>query len=221
MSFQTLQELTVQASVARVNLLPDGLDDARNFRKLQLGLGAVLVGVVGVVGAAYVVGTGHVTSAEDALAAEQVRTTQLQSEQRRYADVPKVEAQVTAAEQAQVAVNAYNVNWYSMLDAVAANSPETSSMESLSLALDATAIAPGGAGTVEPSDPLGVAGVGTVTLTGSTISQDKVAAVLEGLARVPGLAHPLLSNSTYAADTGVVDYSTTATITHDALLNKQ
>lgn len=221
MSFQTLQDVTTQAAVPRVDLLPAGLDDARTFRRVQLGLGLALACVVGLVGAAYVVGAGHVTDAEDTLAAEQFRTSQLQAEQAQYGDVPAIDAEVAAAESAQRAVTAFDVSWFSMLNAVAANTPENTTINSVTLSLDAAATAPGGAGAVAPTDPLGVAGVGSVSLLGSTVSQDKVASMLEGLGRVPGVAHPLLSTSTYAADTGVVAYTTSATITHDALLNQQ
>lgn len=221
MSFQTLQDVTTRTAVARVDLLPEGLDDARNFRRVQLGLGLALTVVVGLVGAAYVIGAGHVTQAEDALATEQSRTVQLQAQQARYGDVPAIDREVAAAESAQRAVTAFDVSWFAMLNSIAENTPANTSITSLTVALDPAATAPGGAGAVAATDPLGVQGVGSVSLIGSTVSQDKVASMLEGLARVPGLAHPLVSTSTYAADSGVVTYDTSATITHDALLNQQ
>ncbi|MEW1957548.1 hypothetical protein [Kineococcus sp. NPDC059986] len=221
MSMNTLQDLTTHTTVARVNLLPPGLDDARKLRQLQMGLGAGVLVTVALVGLGYVIGAGHVSTAQDALASEQARTVQLQTEQRQYAEVPKVEAQVVAAEKAQAAVNAPNVSWAGMLDAIATSGPANNSFQSLALALDPAATGATGVGTTAPTDPLGVPGIGTLTITGATRSQNDVASVLEGLTRVQGLAHPLLSTSTFAPDTGVVDYTTTATITPDALLNKQ
>lgn len=221
MSSLLLPDVTTQAAVPRVDLLPEGLDDARNFRRLQGGLGLALVCVVGLLAAAHSIGAGHVSAAEDALGVEQTRTAQLRTEAARYADVPVVEAQVAAAESAQRAVTAYDVSWFSLLNSIAAGTPANTTINSLTLTLDAAATAPGGAGAVAATDPLGVQGVGSLNLLGSTVSQDKVASMLEGLAGVPGLAHPLVSTSTYTADTGVVAYTTSATITHDALLNQQ
>ncbi|NAZ81696.1 hypothetical protein GTR02_07675 [Kineococcus sp. R8] len=221
MSFATLEAVATQSVVARVDLLPEGFDDARRFRRVQLGLGAGLLAVVGLVGLAAVIGAGHVRAAEDALAAEQTRTLQLQRQQAAYREVPVVAEQLDAARSAQRAVTAFDVSWFGMLDAVAANTPAATSVTTMTLTLDPAATAPGGAGIVPAADPLGVPGVGGVTVVGTAPSQDAVASLLEGLARVPGLAHPLVSSSTAAAGTAGVSYTTTATITPDALLNQQ
>jgi len=220
MSFATLEAVATQSVVARVDLLPAGLDDARRFRRVQAGLGGALLLVLGLVALAWVIGAGHVRTAEDALGAEQQRTTQLQRQQARYAEVPVVTKQLDAARAAQRAVSAFDVSWFGMLDAVAGRTPAETTVSTMTLTLDPAATSPGGSGVVPPTDPLGVPGVGSVTMVGTAPSQDAVASLLEGLAQVPGLAHPLVTSSTFTSSTSGVAYTTTTTITPRALLNQ-
>jgi len=221
MSFATLEAVATQSVVARVDLLPEGIDDALRFRRLQVCLAASLLLVVALVGVAWEIGAGHVHSAEDALSIEQSRTAQLQRQQAKYAEVPAVTKQLDAALAAQRAVSAFDVSWFGMLDAIATRTPERTTVSTMTLALDPAATAAGGSGTVPATDPLGVPGVGSVTVVGTAPSQDAVASLLEGLAQVPGLAHPLVSSSVSAPGAGGVTYTTTTTITPGALLNQQ
>jgi Tfp pilus assembly protein PilN len=221
MSLATLEAVATQSVVARVDLLPEGIDEARRFRRVQAGLGASLVVVVGIVALAWTIGAGHVQSAQDALDAEQSRTTQLQRQQAKYAQVPVVVKQLDAARAAQRAVSAFDVSWFGMLDAVALRTPPGTSIATMTMALDPTATAAGGSGVVAPTDPLGVPGVGSVAIVGTAPSQDAVASLLEGLAQVPGLAHPLVSSATAGESGAGVAYTTTTTITPGALLNQQ
>ncbi|NIZ89852.1 PilN domain-containing protein [Kineococcus rubinsiae] len=220
MSLATLEAVATQSVVARVDLLPEGIDDARRFRLVQAGLGASLVAVVGLVGLASLIGASHVQTAQDALDGEQQRTVQLQRQQSRYAEVPVVSQQLDAARAAQRAVSAFDVSWFGMLDAVAGRTPAETTVSTMTLALDPTATAPGGSGVTAPTDPLGVPGVGSVSMVGTAPSQDAVASLLEGLAQVPGLAHPLVSSAAATEDDSVT-YTTTTTITPSALLNQQ
>jgi Tfp pilus assembly protein PilN len=218
-SHQTLEALGTSTAVVRVNLLPEGLDDARKLRRLQAGLGVGLVAVVGLVGLAYAVGAGHVSEADDRLGAVQAQTAQLTAEQNRYAEVPKVEARLQAVEDAQVAVTKYDVSWFALLDAIATRAPQGTTYDSVSLALDSSATAPGGAGSAAAADPLGVAGIGTLNLTGKAPDQNAVSTLAVTLDQVPGLGASRITAASQDPATGTITFSQNATITPDALLN--
>ncbi|WP_432533504.1 PilN domain-containing protein [Kineococcus arenarius] len=221
MSFQTLEAVATRNVVARVNLLPDGLDEARDFRRVQLGLGAGLVAVLGLVGAAYGIGAGHVATAEEVLADAQAQTVRLQAEQRQYADVPTQIARVEAASAAERAVTQFDVSWFAMLDAVSATTPEGVSVGSVSLALDAAAIAPGGTGSVAAADPLSVAGIGALTITGKAASQPLVADALEAVDVVTGVDAPVVSSSVWDESAQAATFTLSAVITDAALVNQR
>ena len=215
MSFQTLDALTVRRGVARVDLLPAEIGEARRFKRLQRGLAAALLGVVALSGAAYVITAGHVTSAEEALAAEQAKTPALLAEQQPYAEAPKVIEQVEAVARMQMEAAAYDVAWYGYLDALATRAPAGLDLTTLSFVITPPAV--GGA---PVTDPLAVPGIGTLEVTGKTRSQDKVATWMEQLATVPGITSPALSSSTLETESGVITFNTKATLT-DAALQSQ
>jgi Tfp pilus assembly protein PilN len=217
-SFQTLEGLTVRTRVARVNLLPAGIDEARGARTARLLLAAGVVAVAAACGAAGIISGQHVTEAQDALAAEQAKTAPLRAAQQPYADVPVVQAQLAAAQKVQTTVNAYDVAWYSYLDQVAAKSPQDLSLTSLALSVST---APTQAGATTTTDPLATGGIGTMTVTGQTKSQSQVATWMESMATIAGVEAPALSNSALDVATGVVTFNATATLTDDVLQSKQ
>ncbi|NAZ84611.1 PilN domain-containing protein [Kineococcus indalonis] len=217
MSFQTLEAVATRTSVARVNLLPAEVGSARRGRLLQAGLALGLVGVLGVSAAAYAVTAGHVGTATEALEAEQQRTLQLQQAQRRYVEVPRVLAELETARRVQQDVTSGDVPAYELLDQLAAGAPQDLSLTNVSL--DTTAATSTAASTGTPTDPLAVQGVGTLEVTGQTKTQAQVAAWMDQVAGIAGLADPRLSTSTLDPVQGVVTFNATATVTADALLS--
>ncbi|NAZ74898.1 hypothetical protein GTQ99_05590 [Kineococcus sp. T13] len=232
MSLQTLDALTTRTSVVRVDLLPREVAAARGSRLLRIALGAGLAVVAGVACAATLVTAGHVSTAEEALAAEQQRTLQLQQAQRAYADVPVVLAQLEDAEDVRRQVTAGDVPTYLLLDQLAARAPLDLALTAVEVAVDAgsaagaaassaagsaTAPAAGAAAEVVGTDPLAVAGIGTVSVTGQTKSQAQVAAFMDAVDTVGGMTGTRLSSSTLDPTTGLITFTTTATLTDDAL----
>ncbi|GAB7189792.1 hypothetical protein NUM3379_04980 [Kineococcus sp. NUM-3379] len=215
MSIQTLDALTVRRAVARVDLLPPEIGEARRFKRLQRGLAAALLGVVGLSGAAYALTAGHVTRAEEALEAERARTAPLMAEQAPYAEAPKVIEQTEAVTRMQLEAAAYDVAWYGYLDALATRAPAGLDLTTLTFA-----VTPAVAGVAATADPLAVPGVGTVEVSGKTRSQDTVATWMEQLATIPGITSPALNGSSLDAATGAITFSTKATLT-DAALQQQ
>lgn len=219
MSFLTADVVATRTTTPRVNLLPPEIGEARRFKALQVGLAGAMLGVVAVCGAAYAITAGHVAEASDSLVAEEARTPALQAAQSRYAEVPAVLAQVTTAEQMQQAATAYDIAWYSYLDQVAVKAPQDITLTQLTFTVvpPAEQVADAAAST----DPSAVSGVGTVQIIGEAPSQSAVATWLEQLGTVPGFAAPALTGTTLAQDTGIVTFTTTATVTDDALLAQQ
>ncbi|GAB3598976.1 hypothetical protein GCM10027586_01410 [Kineococcus gypseus] len=214
MSFQTLEAVAARTRVVRVDLLPRDFEVARRGRLLRAGLGVALAGVVGFAATAYAVTAGHVDAANQSLATEQTRTAQLQAEQAPYAEVPAVIAQVEAVRAVQSELAASDVPWYAYLDQLAAGAPEDLQMTSVELASSSAAeqlpVAAAADGSIVPT-------VGLLTVTGETISQDKVADWMDQVAGIDGLSNPVLTTSTRAEDTGVITFTATATVTGDAV----
>ena len=216
MSLQTLDALTTRTSVVRVDLLPREVAAARGGRLLRIGLGAGLAAVVGVACAATLVTAGHVSTAEEALAAEQQRSLQLQQAQRAYADVPVVLGQLEDAKDVQQQVTAGDVPTYLLLDQLAGRAPLDLALTAVDLKIAAGSAA-GSAAEVVSTDPLAVAGIGTVSVTGQTKSQAQVAAFMDAVDTIGGMTGTRLSSSTLDPATGLITFTTTATLTDDAL----
>src|SRR3954471_14979318 len=92
---------TTGLRMARVNLLPVEIEEARRLRRTQAGLGLGLAAVVAVVGAVYVVEAHDKAGAADELAGAKSQGVQLQKEQAKYQDVPRTIAAIDAAEEAR------------------------------------------------------------------------------------------------------------------------
>ncbi|WP_432522469.1 hypothetical protein [Kineococcus sp. SYSU DK006] len=220
MSLQTLDALTTRTSVVRVDLLPREVAAARGSRLLRIGLGAGLAAVAGVACAATLVTAGHVSTAKEALAAEQQRTLQLQQAQRAYADVPVVLGQLEDAKDVQRQVTAGDVPTYLLLDQLAGRAPLDLALTAVDLKVTpgaATGAATGAAEEVVGADPLAVAGIGTVSVTGQTRSQAQVAAFMDAVDTIGGMTGTRLSSSTLDPATGLITFTTTTTLTDDAL----
>ena len=215
MSFQTLEAVATRTAVVRVNLLPPEIEDARRAKRLRAGLGGALLLVVAASAAGYALTLGHVSDAQAGLEAEQSRTAALQAAQQPYAEVPVVQKQLQQLSAVRDSVSANDVSWYRYIDQVSAGAPADLSLTSLVFGLTSTA------DSSTAADPLAVAGIGTLTVNGQTKSQGQVASWLESLATVDGLSDPRLSSSVLDPASGVITFTTGATVTSDALNTQQ
>jgi len=218
-SLQSSEALAVRARVARVDLLPPDIVDARRARRVRFLLAGGVLLVAAACVAAGSTTDRQLTEAQDAVAVEQSRTAQLRAQQAPYAEVPLVLQQLADVQRVSAAVNAYDVPWYSYLDQIAVKSPEDLSLTSLALALaDDQSATPDASGS---TNPLAVSGVGTLTVGGQTTSQAKVAAWLESMETIPGILAPTLTNSTLDTTNGVVTFTAGATLGADVLQPEQ
>jgi Tfp pilus assembly protein PilN len=204
----------------RVNLLPPEILQAHRLRRTKAGLAAGLVVVIGAIGGAYVTQVNAKNTAQDHLTAEQATGARLQAEQAKYADVPRTIAAIDKAETMRETAMANDVEWYRSLTNVSVTLPSKVWLTSLTFTVGA---GPGGA--AAPATPAGTpaaGGVGTVTAVGTAMDHPDVATWLDVLGRQPGMSDAYFSSSKkkeVGAKT-VVDFSSTATVTDEALSHR-
>jgi Tfp pilus assembly protein PilN len=209
----------------RVNLLPPEIAEQKKARRIQMGLGAVGVGAVVVVGALYLSATHSVTAANSDLQAAQEHTTQLQGQVAQYGEVTAITAAAATAQQQLVTAMGDEVRYSQLLNDLSLSVPSNVWLKSLTYAA-ATPTAPGAAGaagaTTLPSGSTAagaVAPVATFTVTGIGFSHEDVALWLESIAGLnKTYANPYFSNSTEAlmGTRKIVNFTSTATVVSTA-----
>ena len=224
MSIQTdpdteLQHGVVSYTLPRVNLLPPEIHEARKLRRTQLALGGCVAAVVAALGVGYVLAVSSAETAKEELAAEQARTSVLQAEQAKYAEVPRVLAQVDRAKAAQEKAMATDVLWYRYLNDLAASYPQEVWIDTL------TATVAGSTDSAAPTqgnNPLATPGIGTVTFTGKALTHSDVASWLDVLDSTEGFADSAYSSSarTNIAGQDVVEFTSDVVVTGDALSHR-
>ena len=170
------------STVPRVNLLPPEILAARRFRHLQLGLAAGLVAVAAVCGAATVWADGGVSSAQADLDATRADGVRLAQQQARYAEVPKALAELDTVRAVREEALGTDVAWYTFLSDLALQTPPDTSLVSVTISMT-------GRSTAAPSTvPLAPSGLGSVRVTGQARRYVDVAAWLDAVNEVHGLA---------------------------------
>lgn len=214
-STATASVMAAVYAVPRVNLLPDEILAERRLRRTQATLGAVLLVVAGTVAGGFVLASASAAAAEDDLAVEQARTQVLTAEQAEYAEVPQVMGQVEAAQSARSTAMASDVLWYQYLTHLSASYPKDVWVRDLTATItpvDATAAATG----------VPAAGIGTLVVSGTSPVHTGVADWMDVVDATPGLTNPMYTeaNRTDVDGTVVVDWTSEADVTPDALSNR-
>ncbi len=212
----------VTYTLPRVNLLPPEIFEARKLRRTQLGLSGVIVAVIAAVGAGYVVPAALADAAAEELAVEQAQTTKLQAEQAKYAEVPKILAQVDSAKAAQETAMATDVLWYRYLNDLALTYPGEVWLGNLTATVAGTPGTAAAAAPVVGANPLATPGIGTITFTGTALEHSDVASWLDVLDGTPGFADGSFSSSTRSEIDGqdVVEFTSDVVVTGDALSHR-
>jgi Tfp pilus assembly protein PilN len=224
----------------RVNLLPPEIERARRLRRTQGVLAGGLLGVVALLGAGYGYEVHARHGAEQQLADVQAQTSVLQREQARYADVPRTVAAIDAAAAARESAMSGDVEWSRTLTDFSLTLPQNVWFSNVTLSVanpsaaavgaaagSGTAATPGAAATSGTAATSGVAAttagtIGTVTVQGTARSHRDVASWLDTLAKQQGMSNPYFSSSQKdkIGTKTVVKFSSTATLTADALSNR-
>lgn len=209
----------VTYTVPRVNLLPPEIAEERAFRRTQGMLALVLVGVLGALGAGFMLASASASQAADQLATEQTRQAELTREAAEYDEVPRVLRQVESAQNARATAMSSDVLWYRYLNDLALTYPADVWLDDLTMAVAGTD--PTGAQASNP-DPLATPGIGTITFSGTSRQHSDVAAWLDVLAGTEGFTDARFSTSqrTTIEETVVVDFTTSAVVTSDALSHR-
>jgi Tfp pilus assembly protein PilN len=203
----------------RVNLLPPEITQAHRLRRTKAGLAAGLVVVIGAIGGAYVTQVNAKNAAQDNLTAEQATGAKLQAEQAKYADVPRTIAAIDKAETMRETAMANDIEWYRSLTNVSLTLPSKVWLTTLTLQVGTA----GGAAASTPPASTGLTGgVGTVTAVGTAMDHPDVATWLDVLGRQPGMSDAYFSSSKKkeVGSKTVVDFSSTATVTSEALSHR-
>ena len=204
------------APVPRVNLLPPEILERRRFRRLQLLLGLVVLLTLVAAAAGTWWASQAVADAQADLDAAQAEVASLQGKQARYAEVPRVTAEVKAATAARAEAMSTDVTWYRYLGQLNAALPTGVRMTNLTVTMTA-------AGTPATApDPLTAAGIGTLSVDGTAPGYPSVSAWLDALDDVEGIDYPALTSAqTGTADTGgssgTVAFRSAAVVTDKAL----
>jgi Tfp pilus assembly protein PilN len=202
------------AMVPRVNLLPVEIMEGRQFRRTKVLLGAGVLSTLLIAGAGMLWAQQDVADANDQLSVAQAKVTALNAQKARYAEVPKVLAELDAARTARTLAMGSDVLWYRYLNDLDGARPTGVVLSAFTLTLVKTdAVAS------PPSDPLSSHGVGTLAVSGSAATYQQVASWLEALDKISGLSSSFLSNVTKVSDLRVT-FGSGAVINSDAFSHR-
>jgi len=216
----TTLTLSQVVDLPRVNLLPPEIAQAAKFRQLKILLGLIVAGALLLVVAAFVWAGAQVSSAQAGLEEAQATGTALQAEAAQYAEVPRVNAEVAAAETNLSTAMAPEIRYSFYLSDLSLTIPESVRLTTLTAVNSAAALQLDAGGQL-PVSVSGAPGVGTNTFDGKAKSFDAVAAWLVSLSKQPGYVDPYVGAIT-KEDGGttvgdVYTYSSTVTVTGEAL----
>jgi Tfp pilus assembly protein PilN len=218
MSTLTAREtVTRLATLPRVNLLPPEIEQQRQFKKVQLGLGLGVVAALGVAGALVLSSSAQVNDAQNQLDTQTAKNRTMQADAAKYADVPEVYAQVDAAKAQLTQAMGKEIRWSRFLNDLSVVTPGKVWFDTITVAetVDAAPI------TAAPAtgQVWGTANLGTITFKGKGYTHNDVAAWLKALASEKGVADAYFTKSTQEqiGTEGSVAFNSQAVITEDLL----
>lgn len=184
------------AAFPRVNLIPDEIAHEAKVRRAKIVLVGSVAAAVAAAGGLYVMASNDVSAAQDAQTAATARSAALSTEAAKYADVPKVKADLASAQAQQAAAMGGEVRWSFVLNNLALTVPAGTGLTSLNASITGAAPAAGDAATGSSiKSVLGNPGIGTIAFEGEALDNTKVAAFLEGIARNAGFTDPFVTRA--------------------------
>jgi Tfp pilus assembly protein PilN len=174
------------------NLLPMEIVESRRSRKVRRLVLSALAGFVAVLAGWYVTASYQTSVAQDNVSNAENEAQALVRQQRTFADLVNTQAQEKAISAQLSELFATDLQWSQLLAQVQAAAPAGVKISSVSGLVGEAGKAPSATSVpVAPGSP-----VGTITVSGAGPSKGAVAAYLDALGRVPGLADPLLQSAT-------------------------
>jgi Tfp pilus assembly protein PilN len=222
------------AAFPRVNLMPEVIAAEAKVRQAKSVLVGAAVCSLLAVGGLYVMASNDVNAAQERVDTATAQTLALQKELAKYADVPKVQAEVALAQQQAYIAMGGEVRFSFLLNNLALTIPRNASLTSFTatingIAPDVAAVdAQGDVVSDSESDVLsvlGTPGIGTIEYTGEARRYADVAAFLDALAKQKTLLDPFPGTVQTAEAEGTaagkgVTFDSKATITAKALSNR-
>ncbi len=198
------------------NLLPVEIIESRRSRKTRRAVLAALVVLLVVLTGWYAAARYQTSVARSDLRATERTAQQLAKQQDAYADLVGIQTQSTAISGQLATLLAEDLRWSSLLSSLRAAATGGVVLTDVTGALsDATGVAGPDQSFSQFIEGSDARPVGTVTVTGTGPSKAAVAAYVDSVATITGLAHPLLGGA--SVDGGTLHFTVRLDITTAAL----
>lgn len=206
----------------RVNLLPPEIAEKALLRKVQMGLGACVLGAVGVVGLLFVSASHSVSTAQSSVDQANAQSTALQAQTAKYANVTATYDAAAAAQAQLSTAMGQEVRYSQLLHDLSLSVPSTVWLKNVTYTQTPPVLPTASSGS--PATP-GAApaannlAIGTVSFQGVGFNHDDLALWLEAVAGLKTYNNVYFSNATEAllGSKKTVSFSSTADITPASL----
>lgn len=186
---------SIITGLPQVNLLPPEVRAARGLQSIKRWLVIALLVVVVLCALAWMYAQSVASNAQADLEAAQSETARLTQEQAKYAEVPKVKAQLADAQLALQIGGSTDVAWRAYFDAIAAVLPDDVSIDTFGVTGATPMAAP------EPStDPLQAPSVGQIAFGARSAAVPDSAALVEALNSIPGFSDAFVTSVAVTED---------------------
>jgi Tfp pilus assembly protein PilN len=188
------------------NLLPLEIRDSRHTRKVRRLVITVLVGFLVLITAWYGMARYETSLAKDDLTRVEDSTRGLNRQQNAFSDLAQTRAESNAISQQLTVLLADDLRWSTLLVSLRSAAPARVEVDAVTGALN-----PANTATADtPTDT-----IGSITLTGTAPSKAAVAAYVDALGKVSGLANPFPTSAN--EEEREVSFTVTLDITRAAL----
>lgn len=181
------------------NLIPPEVLQARRVRAIRKLVAYAMCALVLLAGVAYGYAFYRSQQAGDTLAAEQSRTSQLLTQQKRYADVTLLQGTVAGVRTELSGLLASDVDMAAVATSVIRQLPAGGSVSQLALTMAPTAGQQSSANLTSGTGPLDTSGrphIGLITVTGQAARVSDVSAMVDKLRALPGFIDPYPTSNT-------------------------
>jgi Tfp pilus assembly protein PilN len=212
---QGTSAVVVPTTMPSVNLMPAEIAEAARFRRMQLAMGAAVVGAVVVVGALYVHNHSSVSAAQSQLDTAKAQYAAAQGELASLSSVQAVYDQVAAKQAMVQQAMGQEVDWSNYLSDLSLRIPDNVWLTSVQATETDTGL---GTAVAPPTGGLTPTGIGQISFSGIAFSHDDVATWLDMLSKEKGFTNAYFSNSTKGliGSKHIVNYSSSVVVTDDA-----
>ena len=190
----------------QVDLLPPEVRAGRRLGQTKRLLALVVLGVVLLALLGWVYAKFTLDNADQELADAQNETTRLTAEQAKYAEVPRIQSQLSQADTALSSATGTEVLWKPYFEALRAVTPPNVSYDTLQVTMGSDPNA------AAASDPLQQPSLGQIAFTARAAKLPDVAAWMDAVKNVPGLSDPWFTQGSVTDKDGTVYYQVTGTV---------